>query len=168
MFTRVSYVQETVEDLNVAFGNLQGAGGHQTLQRRALKATLDNLYRLRAHRAEAQTYLRRSDSCDAGRITEGITYLRGVLTHHITKPVAPENQPLYPGDDVYPSEDLFPGTNLTWLDASDVFRMQPQPAGGQRKVQAEFYRSHVGGRLVLPTIRVAREFLINDSHLGPL
>ena len=69
MFTRVSYVQETVEDLNVAFGNLQGAGGHQTLQRRALKATLDNLYRLRAHRAEAQTYLRRSDSCDAGRIT---------------------------------------------------------------------------------------------------
>ena len=58
--------------------------------------------------------------------------------------------------------------NLTWLDATDVFRVHPPPAGGRRKVQAEFYRSHVGSGLVLPTIRAAREFLINDPQLGPL
>jgi hypothetical protein len=47
---------------------------------RALKATSGYPYRLRAYRAEAQTAHHRSDSCDAGRITEGIAYLRGVLT----------------------------------------------------------------------------------------
>ena len=69
------------------------------------------------------------------------------------------------GDDVNPSEDRFPGKNLTWLEASEVFGLQPPPAGGRRKVQAEFYHSHVGGRLVLPTIRVVREFLISDPQV---
>jgi hypothetical protein len=165
-FARVSLVLETVDDLNVAFEDLRG-GGDAAQQRRALKATLDNLYRVREHRREAGGYFARSDSCDSGRVTEGITYLRGVLTHHVAKPVAPERQPLYPGENLYPSEDLFPGSNLTWLSANDVLKVHP-PTTKRDHVLFDFYRSHVGDRMVLPTLRAARDFLVNDPKLGPL
>lgn len=163
----MSYLQETVEDLNIAFEDLRAAGD-DAIQRRALKATLDNLYRIRAHRLQTPDYYEHSDSCDDGKITEGITYLRGILTHHLTKQVAPLKQPLFPGASVYPSEDLFPGSNLTWLEAAEVLKECPPPKKGCGKKQADFYRSHVGGQMVLPTIRAARHFLLNDQKLGPL
>ena len=162
----MSLVLETVEDLDVTFEELRG-GGDEGQQRRALKATLDNLYRLREHRRQAGNYYARSDSWDAGKVTEGITYLRGVLTHHLTKPVAPRNEPLYPGEGVFPGQDLFPGSNLTWLSADDVLSIHP-PDPKRGHVLFDFYRSHVGDQMVLPTVRTARDFLVNDPQLGPL
>lgn len=163
----MSQVLETVDDLDFHFADLREAGGDEARQRRALKATLDNLYRLREHRREKSGYFARSDSCDPGKITEGITYLRGILTHHITKAVAPQRQPLYLSENLYPSEDLFPGSNLTWLGADDVLAMHP-PTTKRDHVLFAFYRSHVGDRMVLPILRAARDFLVTDPQLGTL
>ena len=104
----MSFVEETVADLDHALADLRAAGEDEVRQRRALKATLDDLYRLRAYREESTAYYGRADHCDPGKITEGITFLRGVLTHHITKPVAPETRLLYPGPKTFPGPDTFP------------------------------------------------------------
>ena len=63
-----------------------------------------------------------------------------------------------------PAEDLFPGSNLTWLSTDDVLKVHP-PTTKRDHVLFGFYRSHVGDRMVLPTLRAARDFLVNDAKL---
>lgn len=45
----------------------------------------------------------RVDGCSAGKITQGLVFLRGVLTHHLIKEVEPIPQLLYPGPNLYGS-----------------------------------------------------------------
>ena len=42
------------------------------------------------------------------------------------------------------------------------------PDAKREHVLFAFYRSHVEDRMVVPTLRAAREFLVNDPQLGPL
>ena len=71
------------------------------------------------------------------------------------------------GANPYMMTVVFPGSNLTWLSANDVLKVHP-PTTKRDHVLFDFYRSHVGDRMVLPTLRAARDFLVNDPKLGPL
>jgi hypothetical protein len=79
----------------------------------------------------------------------------------VIKQVRPTKQPLYPSEDLSPSEDLNPGSNFVWISGTDLLKVhtpEPQFANAQ-----PYYDSHVGGQLMLPTIRQAIDFLLTDS-----
>jgi hypothetical protein len=167
----VSEFDETADDLRAAFEDLRAAGGEQPRQRRALKATLNELYRAQEYRfgrdkIHKKAYFTHAESCDAGKVTLGIVFLRGVLTHHLIKQVQPTRQPLYPSENLYPSEDLFPGTNYVWISGADLQKVHtPEPQFAKAQ---PYYDSHVGGRLMLPTIRQAIDFLLADPVIVKL
>ncbi len=54
-------------------------------------------------------------------MAEGISLIRGDMTHDVTKGIYPKAQMLYPSEYLYPSEDLYPGnsssgcTVVKWL-----------------------------------------------------
>jgi hypothetical protein len=156
---------DTAEDLHAAFDDLRAAGGEEPRQRRALKAVLDELYRVQEYRCgrdkvNKQAYFAHAESCDPGKVTLGIVFLRGVLTHHVIKQVRPTKQPLYPSEDLFPSEDLSPASNFVWISGTDLLKVhtpEPQFANAQ-----PYYDSHVGGQLMLPTIRQAMDLLLAD------
>jgi len=156
---------ETADDLRVAFEDLRTAGGDEPHHRRALKAVLNELYRVHEYRLgrdkiHSNVYYPHAKSCDVGKVTLGILYLRGVLTHHLIKQVPPTSEPLYPSENLYPSEDLFPGANFVWISGADLNKVHtPDP---QFAKSQPFYDSHVGGQLMLPTIRQAIDFLLAD------
>jgi hypothetical protein len=117
-------------------------------------------YRFGRGKVHQKAYFAHAESFDAGKVTLGIVFLRGVLTHHLIKRVGPTSQPLYPSDDLYPSEDLFPGTNFVWTSGAELSKGHtPEP---QFKTGEQYYGSHVGGHLMLPTIRQAIDFVITD------
>jgi hypothetical protein len=167
----VDEFDETVEDVRAAFDTLRAAGSAQPQQRRALRAVLNELYRLQEYRlgyvvpddrgrANAGPYFARAASCDPGRTILGILYLRGVLTHHLTKPVEPSTEPLYPSATLYPGENVHPGQNLTWISGPELQAVHtPQDRYARHE---SYYIGHVGNHLVLPTIQQAIEFLTTD------
>jgi hypothetical protein len=111
---------ETAEDLRAAFDDLRAAGGEEPRQRRALKAILNELHRVQEYRCghdkvNKRAYFAHAESCDPGKVTLGIVFLRGVLIHHVIKQVRPTKQPLNPSEDLSPSEDLNPGSNSRHL-----------------------------------------------------
>ncbi|MHA6797538.1 hypothetical protein ACVGVM_29120 (plasmid) [Pseudonocardia bannensis] len=131
---------ETADDLRAAFEQLRNAGGVEPQHRRALKSVLDELYRAREFRegrskVNRPHYTQRVDACVAGKITQGIVFLRGVLTHHLIKEVEPIPQLLYPGPDLYPSQDLFPDANFTWISAAEVKAIHDVPKGQQAQFE---------------------------------
>jgi hypothetical protein len=100
-------------DLNAAFQRLLNSGSVPDEERRALRDALACLYELREHRIQsASDYFDSTKTSRAGRVTEGIVWLRGRKTHAASARPEPRGVPLYPGDSVYPSEFLFPGANL--------------------------------------------------------
>jgi hypothetical protein len=154
---------ETVEDLRDAFEQLRAAGASEPGHRRALKAVLNELYRVQAYRlgredAHSTAYYSHAEACDAGKITLGIVFLRGVLTHHLVKQVKPTLKPLYPSPNLYPSEDLYT-TNFVWISGDDLKKVY---APKRHSPNLGYYETHVGGRMVLPTIRQAINFLLTD------
>jgi hypothetical protein len=156
---------ETADDLRAAFDDLRAAGGEQPRQRRALKAVLNELYQVQEYRlgrdnVNQDAYFAHAESCDPGKVTLGIVYLRGVLTHHLIKQVRSTSQPLHPSGDLYPSEDLYPGSNLVWISGTDLSKVHtPEPRFAKAQPH---YDSHVGGQLMLSTIRLAINFLLTD------
>ncbi|MCA1695511.1 MAG: hypothetical protein LC749_12695 [Actinobacteria bacterium] len=162
---------DTAEDLRAAFDNLRAVGGEEPHQRRALKTVLNELYRVQEYRCgcnkvNKQPYFAHAESCDPGKITLGIVFLRGVLTQHVIKQVRPTKQPLYPSEDLSPSDDLSSGSNFVWISGTDLLEVhtpEPQFANVQ-----PYYNSHVGGQLMLPTIRQAIDFLLTDPVVGKL
>jgi hypothetical protein len=161
----MSEFDETVDDLRDAFDELREAGDEQPRHRRALKAILNELYRVQAYRfgrgeVNKKAYLAHAESCDPGKVTLGIVYLRGVVTHHLIKQVQPTSQPLHPSGDLYPSEDLYPGSNFAWISGTDLGMLHsPEPRFARSQ---SHYDSHVGDQLMLPTIRQAIDFLLTD------
>lgn len=172
-------LDETEQDVRDAFEDLRMAAGAEPQQRRALKAVLNELYRLQEYRlgptkvkgkkrrrANKKAYFGHAESCDSGKVTLGVVYLRGVLTHHLTKPVQPVMQQLYPGETVHPGPDVYPGPNIAWISAAELKLFhKPDPEFAKSE---PYYISHVGGHLVLPTIRQAIEFLLADPVIVTL
>ena len=123
-------------------------------------------YRLGRNKVHQQAYFAHAASCDAGKITLGIAFLRGVLTHHLIKPAQPARQPLYPSKNLYPSGDLFPGANFVWISGADLGKVHtPEPQFAKAK---PYYDSHVGGQLMLPTVRATINFLLTDPVIVQL
>ena len=85
----------------------------------------------------------------------------------MTHKLSPAYQPLYPSDDLYPSEYLFPGANLCWLDIGQM-GSEVLAALRSREKTYPYYAGYVAGQIVLPTLAQAREFLVQDTYLGPL
>lgn len=156
---------ETADDLRYAFKELQVAGTAEPRHRRALKAVLNELYRVQEYRLGRKkvhrgAYFAHAKSCDAGKVTLGVTFLRGVLTHHLIKQVQPTTQLQYPSEDAYPGKYRFPGTNFVWITGAELSsKHTPDPgfAGNQ-----PYYNSHVGGQMMLPTLEQAIDFLLTD------
>ncbi len=164
-------VDETTEDLHAAFDDLRAASGEHPRHRRALKAVLNELYRVQEYRRgrtkfSRTTYYTHAKSCDTGKVTLGVVFLRGVLTHHLIKQVQPTRQPLYPSQDLYPSEYLYPGSNFVWISGTDLLRVHTPDPG--HKKDLPYYESHVGGQLMLPTIKQAIDFLLTDPIVAEL
>lgn len=156
-------VNDVLADFDAAFEDLLAADSAE-LRRRSLRSALACLYELRAFREggppspEAGAYYRRAASSTSGQITEGISWLRGLMTHTLTHDVSPES-PLYPSERLFPSRYLFPGTNLCWRMASEL------PTTSFNRQGASFYDTQVAGLPVLPTLHLARGFL--DADPGP-
>jgi len=110
-------------------------------------------------------YAQRVDACGGGKVTQGVVFLRGVLTHHLVKQVEPVPTPLYPP--FYPGPDTFPGANFTWLTTDVLLAIHPD-VPKQQVAQFEHGRSHVAGQMMLPTLRQAIDFLLNDPVIVTL
>jgi hypothetical protein len=167
---RVALLERAVGDFDAAFERLLHAGGSDE-RRRALSETLDRLYELRGYRESQppskQDYWTKADRSRPGCITEGIVALRGVKVHDITKEFSPVYQPLCPSENLAPSKYLSPGANLCWLPISQM-RSEVLAVLQSRKKTYPYYAGYVAGQIVLPTLAQAREFLVQDTYLGPL
>jgi hypothetical protein len=64
--------------------------------------------------------------------------------------------------DLYPSEDLLPGSNYVWLDAADIRRVHS--VSSQKTASFAYYETHVPGKMVLPTLRSAIRFLLDERR----
>lgn len=166
----MSALSDLVDDFDAEFDRLLHA---QTAdeQRRALRSVLETLYSLRCHREDntrpaRSAYRTRASACHGGRVTEGIVLLRGQLIHKIVKRHAPEMRPLYPGPKTFPGRYTFPGSNLIWLEPTEMPDQLPSDVVSDPRYPA--YVTDVAGLLVLATLQTAKDFLVNDPVLGPL
>jgi hypothetical protein len=164
----VAAVDVAFADFDAEFANLVSAKGPDA-HRRSLRSVLACLYEVRAFRegntkSENTAYHGRAASSIDGQITEGISWLRGLMTHSLTPNVAPDS-PLHPSDRLFPSPYLYPGTNPCWRPLCELTAAHVQRASALNPQGAALYVSHVGNQPVLPTLHVAREFLGRDP--GP-
>ena len=169
------FADEAAEDFDIAVDQLRAANDPGA-RRRAIKAILDEVYRLREHRwqqvGNVDAYQLLARQHRAGRTVEGLSAVRAVPAHFVAQLVSviPEMQPVYPSDDLFPSEDLKPGLNLTWLR---TVAMSSAPAVLTRSATSArdtspYYGSDVAGRPVFQTLDDARSWLVTDTYLGPL
>jgi hypothetical protein len=161
---------DLVSDFDVAVDRLRRAApADSTEQRRALRDALACLYELREYRENVsggkQGYWTTAASCEEGQVTEGIVCLRGKMVHELIR-AEPQIRPLAPSNNLYPSDDLAPGANLTWLQPGEMAN-PPQPRSS-RDPGPTYYANVVAGRPVLPTLAMARRFLVEPTTLGPL
>lgn len=163
---------ETAEDLAAAFDALRQAGGREPDHRRALKAVLNELYLVRAFREGRETnnrpvnrpaYLERVAATDAGKVTQGIVFLRGVITHHLIRRVEPVRQPAYPGPHFVLGPHTFLGSNFCWISTAEIDAQHTVPA--RQLAQYEHYRDHVAEQMMLPTLDVTIRFLLEDPDI---
>ena len=172
----MGFAEEAAEDFDAAVQQLRAASDAGE-QRRAIKAILDEVYRLREHRwrqlgATVDAYQLVARQHPAGRTVEGLSALRTVPTHSVAELVAviPEMRPLYPAENLFPSQNLYPGGNLTWLETGS---MRAAPSVLTRSATSSqdtspYYDSDVAGRPVFQTTADARFWLLTETHLGPL
>ncbi|MFC9440746.1 hypothetical protein [Nocardia sp. NPDC057030] len=158
-------VQVLIGDLDAAIERLRLALDEDE-RRRALTGALVELYRLRCHREGGrplnQAHWNRAAAQRSGRVAQGISLIRGDMTHHVVKEIEPERRPLYPGNDVFPGPDLYPGKQLFWRHVSDMTAPHVLNQNDPRYLD---YEQVVGGQPVLPTLVLARDFLVADP--GP-
>lgn len=160
---------KVIEDFDFAFSQLVAAKMDSDEQRRSFDHALDRLYEIRAYR-EGETgsakgkYRTFAQGATGGRTTEGIVFLRGQKVHNIARAVRPEERDAYPSDTFFPSNWTYPGANLTWLSESELaepLNRKANPTGGS------YYDNDVAGHLVLPTLDIARNWLVHDTDLFP-
>lgn len=158
---------KAVEDLDHALVAFESSAQPDEL-RRTLRTILGEVNRLREHRRATLTsavYFARWDKSSEGQVTEALIMVRGFSEHDLTRPVSPESRGLYPGE-IYPSGYLYPGTNLVWLPQTELpFVMLPIREAQDRRPE---YDRHLAGQPVAATFAIARQFLVEDTWLGPL
>lgn len=163
-----SYFDDEAEDLRVSFDALLATNGEPRAFRRVLKSVLDNIYRVREYRqgpkGSRHEYWRIRDSSDAGKTTDGIAFLRGVLTHHLTRPVYPVTQPALL--DVMRLDLECLDENHHWITADEI--LQVHVLSKFETDSFGFYRSHVAGESVTPTLDTAISFLLDDPRVQTL
>jgi hypothetical protein len=159
---------DLVSDFDAAIDRLRDAPAASDEQRRGLREALACLYELRVYRERTFTggeaYWDRADRYDAGKVTEGIVGLRGEMVHKLVRAES-EMRPLYPSEDLRPSDYLYPGENLTWVPPDE---MDPPPQWRSGDRRSTYYETVVAGQPVLPTLDVARHFLVDSTFLGRL
>jgi hypothetical protein len=171
----VGFAEEAAEDFDASVDQLRAAIDHGG-RRRAIKAILEEVYRLREHRVRQvgsiDAYQLMARQHRAGRTVEGLSAVRTVPAHFVAElvTVIPEMRALYPSEDLFPSEDLYPGSNLKWLETG---AMSTAPSVLTRTATSErdtspYYDSDVAGRPVYQTMEDARSWLVTDVYLGSL
>jgi len=61
---------------------------------------------------------------------------------------------------------MFPGANYVWLTADEIRAVHTVTTSETQSFA--HYESHVGGRTVLPTLRAAVGFLLDDVNVAKL
>ncbi|MFB8281692.1 hypothetical protein [Nocardia colli] len=168
-------VDELIGDLDVAIETLRKAATPRE-KRMGVAAVLDHLYKLRCLREgepgpDRDSYNLRVGAQRAGKVAEGISLLRGEMTHDVTMEIVPTDQLLYPSENLFPSENIYPGKQLIWLYLSDMVD-QLDPGGPPtpeltppKDPRRGYYAKYVAGQSVLQTAVEARNFLAADP--GP-
>lgn len=164
--TRVDdLIGDLIGDLDAAIEGLRLASTTDQ-RRRALTVVLAELYKLRSLRVGKgrmqRAYYARARAVYGGRVAEGISLIRGDMTHDVTKEIDPSHQMLHPGMGLLPGEHLHPGPQLIWLHPDD---MAPPHEVNRAEVRFPDYEQVVGRQPVLTTLVAARDFLANDP--GP-
>lgn len=158
---------DVIADVDFAIDRFTDAIGDADAERRALRNALAVIYELRAYREDSgglrTAYHMRAKASNTGRITEGIVWVRGKMTHRLTEARSPSAQPLLPGLSTHTGEYTLPGSNIVWRPSVEVTSQM----GGDR-TEAErrgFYDAYVAGQPVREGLHSARKFLVNDP--GP-
>lgn len=170
-------LRHAVRSLDAAFESLYRTVS-DTPTESVLRGQLDQwilyMYRLREFRVREAVGKTRDKtkyfetvvaSSFAGRTTEGLVIVRNSLEHAMAA-VRPMTLPLLPGDRVFPSEYLFVGSNLTWLhpDAMDEDTRREV----LREKRNNYYEADLAGQAVLPSLALARQFLVSPGPTGGL
>ena len=163
----MSPVEDVIADIDFGIDRYTEVIGDTDAERRNLRTALACIYELRAYRedkGELQiAYHLRAKSSSSGRITDGIVWVRGKMTHRLTQARNPGAQPLLPGPRTLTGEYTFPGSNIVWRPATDIMSTT---GGNDTEVERRgFYENYVAGQPVLEGLHAAREFLVNDP--GP-
>jgi len=160
--------QEVSSDLDAAIGRLGAAGADIEEQRRALQVTSLCLRVLRGYRnATVAGYPAKADQAAGGQAVEAIFGLRGKPVYDLVVDVGSRSQLHYPREDLLRGDEVVPGSYLIWRQPADVVppllpaHFVPPKAFG-------FYMSRLAGRMVLPTLQNARDFLVSSVTLGSL
>ena len=133
-------------------------------QRRAGRAVLGALFEVREEFriSQGDAYWTEVEGGTPGKVAEGILVIRGRMTHGPLTEIRPAVKLAYPGPKFFPSNYAYPGSNLMWLDLNDM--PSADRAELERRDSHGRYANHVAGRMVLPTLDVARSST-DDSHL---
>lgn len=156
-------VQELLGDFTAAIDRLRQAS-NQDEQRRSLNEAMNCMYTLRSHfEGSDKAGYRQAASSLNGRVTEGLSLLRGKMVHRLVSDLGPEIKPLSTSEHLYPSEDLRPGSNLSWLTGDEA---QAEQADMLKDVRFPDYDSTVGGLPVLQSLRQAQDFFEGLASAG--
>jgi len=159
-------VQDMLGDFEAAIQRLRDADD-TTEERRALNEAINCLYMLRSHfegktKQEKDAYYATADASTDGRVSEGLSLLRGRMVHDFTSPLTPKATPLVPGKHLYTSPDLLTGENLSWLrgdsDVEDELVDKTRSSYKYDVVRFSYYKPLVGGHPVLQSLGQALDF----------
>ena len=153
-------LREVVEDLDAALARFDDADSARS-HRCTLREALAHLHVLREYRRSPApgTYFALVDSDPAGRLTEGVVYIRGKLAHNVVaERMGPEYQGAYFSPEVFDMRYFSCGI-LVWRDDPTV-TASPDRESERQRISRERYRDLVAGQPVRETLATARDYLV--------
>lgn len=151
-------VEVALRDLGAAIDRFARGQADLDEGRRGLNEALHYLYvtEQALYALVGKPYWDDSGRNDVGRLTQALTYLRGISTHRLIDPT--ERFELAPGEGVFPSVELFPGQQLFWLEWEELAPwLKPH---NERHDKREWVRIHLAGRRILPSLRAGEKYLV--------
>lgn len=92
--------------------------------------------------------------------------VRGFSEHDLVRAIVRQQQGLFPGETTIPSEHLYPGSNLVWVPLDELpFTLKHTNPKFNHEAA---YTKHLSRRPVAGSLAVARDFLVEDTWLGPI